>query len=755
MEEVRFKNKRYAIVTKIGYPFGGGEEYLLQTMQWNNKLGLDSYWICFTNAKHENYNFSIEIYSYGTIIRLPGGFNLNTICNWLILLKPDIVHQQGAYRKEIYDICEKLRIEFFTGFHFWNGALKLDIHKKNINILENIQYHKPDEELQYLATRKFCTMYTVSTFVADCIDKITGIKINNIIYSAASKKNCKVENLDIVNNEFVTMINIHKLKGGELFLYLIENMKNIPFLGIKTEPNSEELDALIEEAINKRNAESDIKCKLINRSNDVKEIYKQTKILLVPSLVDETFCRVANEAMLNGIPIITTGAGNIKYLVGETSDLIIPTENNQEWISKINELYFNHHTLLSYSQYVQQRYENFSEDKAFELFTTHVTNILNKSKSNNIMILCPWCDQGLGIQSRNYYNILKDDYNIFIFSFKPYNANSCIQLQKNPEEWIVDNVYYSENDREHIKDNELINFVEKYNIGKCLLPETCWFRTFEIAQLLKKLNVRCYAIPNIEIVRRDEIHKHKYFYKILCNNQQCMNYMNMYNIKNTQYIGYSFNNLDIAMKKKNIDDNLIKFLFIGGMNSFSRKQLLEVLQSFVRAYQTNNNIRLTCTIQMVNLKELDKKEKVMEFINHPAINIIDYHLAYNDIIDLYYNHHASILVSKQEGLGLGFYEALATGTPVITLDTQPHNEIIKENVNGWIIPCYYKKMDDNNSALFDSAYFEVDVLANKFIDVSNEYKNKYENLSISLINDYESRLSNEVFKKNIIDALEN
>ena len=51
-------------------------------------------------------------------------------------------------------------------------------------------------------------------------------------------------------------------------------------------------------------------------------IYKKTRIFLDPSLCDETFCRTVNESMMNGIPVITTGAGNIKYLVGKAGYVI-------------------------------------------------------------------------------------------------------------------------------------------------------------------------------------------------------------------------------------------------------------------------------------------------------------------------------------------------------------------------------------------------------------------------------------------------
>ena len=67
--------------------------------------------------------------------------------------------------------------------------------------------------------------------------------------------------------------------------------------------------------------------------------------------------------------------------------------------------------------------------------------------------MTPWCDQGLGLQSKNYYNILKKSglYRVFIFALKPYNAENCFLLQRDPNEWKVDNIYYSPNTREDVQ----------------------------------------------------------------------------------------------------------------------------------------------------------------------------------------------------------------------------------------------------------------------------------------------------------------
>jgi hypothetical protein len=73
-------------------------------------------------------------------------------------------------------------------------------------------------------------MYSVSKYVNECINKITGIEIKDIIYSGSSYKKCFVPNNNIANNKYVTAINIHRLKDGEIILYLLKELKEIPYM---------------------------------------------------------------------------------------------------------------------------------------------------------------------------------------------------------------------------------------------------------------------------------------------------------------------------------------------------------------------------------------------------------------------------------------------------------------------------------------------------------------------------------------------
>lgn len=737
---------KYIIATNWCYPFGGGEEFMYQTTEWIHKhFNAECYWISFANSnKVIHTSFKIIKETNVTHIYIPNGFNEKNLYNWLKILKPDIVHHQGNFREQFYTACELLRINFLSGFHFWTGGIKLSPITYNRNIIENCEKHLPDEELLRLVNKKYCHLYTVSPFVKQCIKLIANVTIDTMIYSGSSFSRYKFNEFNKKEQIYITCINIHKIKGGEVFLNIIKKLPNLPFIAIQTENESEDLDTEIKDTL----LQNDINIYMQRCENPV-EIYKKTKILLAPSLCDETFCRTVNEAMMNGIPVITTGQGNIKYLIGKQG-LIYKSDDIDGWINEINKLYNDQEYYEQQSLYHLNEYNNYSEEKAQQMFYNTCIEVLNKNKMKNIMIFTPWCDQGLGIQSKNYRDILKKQkYNLFIFAVKPYNANTCIELQKDPNEWLSEHIFYSSNNRENTSDTELKEFIQTNNIGICLIPETCFDRIFEIAKYLRELDVLCYAIPNIEIVRKTEIHKHNYFYKILCNNYLCQTIFNNHGINSTHYVGYG---IDIVpnLKKKNIKDT-IKFLFIGGMNAFSRKHILEICDGFSMACEKYNHIFLTCTIQKTNDLEIDLIDKINKYSNHPNIKILFNHLSYQDILNLYNEYHISIQMSKHEGLGLGFYEAIYTCTPVITLNTPPHNEIIKEDINGWIVDCYYKPMVDNKDPIFDSAYFEPELLCKKIIEIIES--NKLNNIYDTLIQDYHDRLSYEIFENDFITSL--
>lgn len=714
-------NKRLLNVSYWGWPiFGGGEQFLFDCMKWATNAGMDVYWICFANAEHNNEfsKFNLIQTEYGCIMQIPGGFNIQNVENWIKIINPDIVNHQGMKRLEVTKICSKSKIKNITGVCFWNECIRLNKQTYNKDIMKNIKLHSEHKSFRKIID--YATIiYSASYFVTDVIEKITKIRLNDIVYSSSNKENCKLFDYEKGEQKYVTLINYHILKGGNILLELIKKLPNIPFLCVKTEYLSEKLDNEIEKAIDNRNLlEGTAKCKYINRQDHIKDVLKETKILLVASLVDETFCRTCNEALCNGIPIITTGKGNISYMVGDSA-IIVREKNIKGWVNAVKDLYNDDKFYKQMSIKALKQYELCSEEVANKQFINVINKALFDINDKNIMIFVPWCDQGLGIQGRNYVSILeKIGYKTYIFSFKPYLATEeNPRFQKNPLEWVHPNVYYSKNNRESVTDDELIKFVKHNNIGKMILPEICYDRVFEITELLNKYSVKTYCVPNIEIVRSDELDRYEVFEKVLCNNHYCEKTLNDNGVFNTRYISHITIDKRLKFKKKKCNEgDKIKFLNLGGLNAIVRKQCYKVCKAFVKAYEKNNNMELTITIQGNQIPE-----EITKYKEHPAVTIIIEHLPYYEIVKMYHNSHISIQVSKHEGLGLGFYESIITGTPVITLDTPLHNEIILNNINGWTIPCQYEEMKDNNKSLLKSAIFKTDDLTNKMLEISNNY----------------------------------
>jgi len=747
-------NKKMLIISLWGYPGGGGEAFLYQTMEWANKLNFEIFWICFCMFNLVSYIiFEVIKEKYGTIIQIPNGFNENTIKVWTKLLRPDIIHIQGHKKLEILRSITPSRIPILMGYHFWSGLVDLNSNTFNSEIKKNIKNHKISDEYKIVSKNKFVSPYVCSDFMNEILEGIGEVKLPIIYPSSSIEENftgkrsfTEIKFLDLISKrKFITVCNIHRLKGGEIIYKLLNKIK-YPFICIQTESNSEDIDKKIKDVITYRKNQLHIEDKYLNYCKNMKEIYSITKILLIPSLVDETFCRVANEGLMNGIPIITTGVGNISNLVREAG-IIISHLDIQEWEKQINLIMTNDNLYQQYSDKSMKQYELFSEEIAFNQFKNLTFTALKKSKENRIMILVPYCDQGLGIQARNYYNILKSLlYEVFIFSFTPYHTEktgNALTFQKNKDEWVLsepDSIYYSPNTRENITDKELYDFINDNNIGKCLLPETCWKRVFEIAHFLRKINVKCYAIPNIEIVRKDEIYKYRYFYKVLCNNMLCYNFFEYYGYKNIEYIGYGIP-LIKSLKPKIYTDR-IKFLCIGGMNAFSRKNIKEVCQAFSKlpsSYFKKNSeydeekASLTVTVQKYYNGELEN------YKSNKNINIITDHLSNTQIQKLYREADVCIQISKKEGLGLGFYEALNNGLPVITLNVSPHNEIIKENYNGWYVKSSPHKMEDNNDALYDEFWVDVADLTKVMKYVIDCGVENIEKMSERITNDLEKK----------------
>lgn len=138
------------------------------------------------------------------------------------------------------------------------------------------------------------------------------------------------------SGDMVTIINPRAAKGGELAAGLAAECPEVKFLFVMGgDRRSEELMSL--------QAATSVLSNVIwmPPQNDMRAVYRRTRLLIVPSLCLETWGRVVTEAHQSGIPAIVTNAGALPETVGSGGIVMNMKATPKEWAAVVRKLLMN------------------------------------------------------------------------------------------------------------------------------------------------------------------------------------------------------------------------------------------------------------------------------------------------------------------------------------------------------------------------------------------------------------------------------
>lgn len=136
-----------------------------------------------------------------------------------------------------------------------------------------------------------------------------------------------------IDNEYITLINLDTNKGGKILQKLARLLPERKFLAVKGSYSVDDEGQITNQPPN---------VKVIDNTPDIRSVYKQTRVLLMPSLY-ESWGRTATEAMCSGIPVIASRTKGLDENLGKAGLFLDDREDVEQivrWLKRLDDKKF-------------------------------------------------------------------------------------------------------------------------------------------------------------------------------------------------------------------------------------------------------------------------------------------------------------------------------------------------------------------------------------------------------------------------------
>lgn len=159
---------------------------------------------------------------------------------------------------------------------------------------------------------------------------------------------------------------------------------------------------------------------------------------------------------------------------------------------------------------------------------------------------------------------------------------------------------------------------------------------------------------------------------------------------------------DVWMKNVDRDDDPdAPYVFYYIMTWCERKNPIGLIKAYLTEFTQHDNVLLKIKTPGYNRKEIDDLARGLGLPYYPPVDLITDHYSEEEMRDLHYYSSCYVSCARAEGWGLGAFEALLVGNPVIATGYSGHVDFLvgMENVNlipYFLTPAYVPESLSNN-----------------------------------------------------------
>ncbi|QNE04865.1 glycosyltransferase [Croceicoccus marinus] len=239
-------------------------------------------------------------------------------------------------------ICDtSLRLPVFRSWHPWEAAAHVrDKFKPDIVVPHSglpVQMSHSFRALD-VPTMIYFRNVDESDFGGDAVASADGYVANSRFTAERLKNDYNIDAVVIpplfeadnyrveTSRECITFINPHPSKGRDIAFDLAKLLPDEKFIFVRAWSLDQEDESKLQNI-----SQSCANIEVIERTDDMKQIYSRTKVVLVPSRWEEAWGRVVSEAHFSGIPVIATSIGGLPEAVGPGGILMEPEATAEDW----------------------------------------------------------------------------------------------------------------------------------------------------------------------------------------------------------------------------------------------------------------------------------------------------------------------------------------------------------------------------------------------------------------------------------------